>query len=160
MDSLGLTLNSFRFILDPGPTRSHKGKGNHPIAQGKREDRPPHKGKGKGLPPYNFTSDSTLHPNTARHMHARNETTSRFGGASLKTHLDSLGLTWTHLDSCGLTWSLLNSLGPTWTHLDSLGFILDPAPTRSHKGKGNHRIAQRKREDLPTLKGKGKGLTP
>ena len=78
------TLNSFRFTLDPGLTRSHKGKGNHPISQGKREDLPLQKKKGKRL----RHSDSTLHPNTARRTHARNETISRFGGASLKA--DSL----------------------------------------------------------------------
>ena len=66
--------------LDPRLTRSHKGKGNHPISQVKREDLPLQKGKREKAKALQFHSDSTLHSSTARRTHARNETISWFGG--------------------------------------------------------------------------------
>ena len=73
------TLDPPTLTREKGITQSHKGKGKTSRSK---------KGKGKGETPYNFTPDSPVHPNTARRTHARNETISRFGGASLKA--DSL----------------------------------------------------------------------
>ena len=80
LDSLGST---WTHLVSLGFAWSHVASlGTHHISKGKREQRPPQKGKGKDqtLDALQFHSVFCWHPNTARRTHARNETISRFGG--------------------------------------------------------------------------------
>ena len=90
--SLGLTWIHLHSL---GLTGTHC---THSTIQGKREDLPVQKGKGKGLTRYDCTP-TPLHIQTPRvaRTHARNETMSRLRGAGLKA--DSLPQTsdiWKH----------------------------------------------------------------